>query len=77
MVSGHASPAAIYSVIWITTLLAVLAVGLRIFTRAIIVRGLKCDDYLILASLFFTVVFTITVTLESKLRVRGMRIVAR
>lgn len=67
MVSGHASPAAIYTAIWTTTLLAILAVALRIFTTAVIVRQLKCDDYLILGSLGFVIVFTGMVTLESEL----------
>ncbi|KAK4612337.1 hypothetical protein CLAFUR4_13503 [Fulvia fulva] len=65
MVSGHASPAAIYTAIWTTTLLAILAVALRIFTTAVIVRQLKCDDYLILGSLGFVIVFTGMVTLET------------
>ncbi|EME39876.1 hypothetical protein DOTSEDRAFT_104226, partial [Dothistroma septosporum NZE10] len=63
---------AIYAVIWSTTLLAILAVALRIFTRAFIVRGLQLDDYLILASLLFIVVFTITVTLESMSTYNGL-----
>ncbi|KAL1858843.1 hypothetical protein Daus18300_009841 [Diaporthe australafricana] len=48
------------------TILSLIVVGLRIYSRAFIIRGLKADDYLIMAAMacliaFFSVSFLLTI----------------
>ncbi|KXS99891.1 hypothetical protein AC578_4480 [Pseudocercospora eumusae] len=65
MVSGHAVQPAIYAVTFTSTLLAILAVALRLYTRIRIVRNPDWDDLLSALALGFTCVFTVCVALET------------
>lgn len=64
--SGHASPSAIYAVIFTFTALAILAVALRIYTRRVILRKLEQDDVLMFVALLCACCFTVCQALESE-----------
>ncbi|CAK4034287.1 related to integral membrane [Lecanosticta acicola] len=61
--SGHASQPAIYAVVFTSTVIAILAIALRLYTRFAIVRAPALDDLLATLALGFLCLFTACVAL--------------